>query len=166
MSSNFPNLLLRLADAGVHFVIVGGYAGVVHGCTYMTQDVDICCDFSPDNLLALQWALADLHPVHRMTPGRKPLEVMVANAGEFKNLYLDTDLGHLDCLSEIRGLGGYDQVRQASVLIEVEGRQFRVLSIDALITAKEAMNRPRDREAVRQLRAVQQLRKEEPSAGS
>lgn len=165
MSSNFPNLLLRLADAGVHFVVVGGYAGIVHGCTYMTLDVDICCDFSAGNLLALQKALSDLHPVHRMTPGRQPLELTAENAGEFKNLYLDTDLGHLDCLSEIQGLGGYDQVRQAGVLVEVEGRQLRVLSLDALITAKEAMNRPRDREAVRQLKAVQQLQKEGPSAG-
>lgn len=161
MSSDLPNLLLRLADVGVRFVIVGGYAGVVHGCTYMTQDVDICCDFSTTNLLTLQKALSDLHPVHRMTPGRKPLELTAANAGEFKNLYLDTDLGHLDCLSEIQGLGRYDQVEQVSVPIEVEGRLLRVLSIDALIAAKEAMNRPRDREAVRQLKAMRQLRSEQ-----
>jgi predicted nucleotidyltransferase len=165
VSSDFPNLLLRLVDAGVHFVVVGGYAGVVHGCTYMTQDIDICCDFSLDNLLALQRALSDLHPIHRMTPGRKPLELTAENVGEFRNLYLDTDLGHLDCLSEIQGVGSYERVKGASVSIEVEGRQLRVLSIDALIVAKEAMNRPRDREAVRQLKAMRQLRKEGPSAG-
>jgi hypothetical protein len=45
-------LLECLVHAGVDFVIVGGYAGVVHGCTYVTQDIDICCDFSPANLLA------------------------------------------------------------------------------------------------------------------
>jgi len=57
------NLLERLARAGVDFVIVGGFAGVVHGCTYLTEDIDICCDFIPANLLALQRALAELHPV-------------------------------------------------------------------------------------------------------
>jgi hypothetical protein len=40
-----------------------------------------------------------------------------------------------------------------------------MLSIDALITAKEALNRPRDREAVRQLKALPQLRGENPSNG-
>jgi hypothetical protein len=165
VSGGFVDLLERLGDAKVEFVVVGGYAGIVHGCTYMTQDVDICCDFSPANLLALQKALSSLHPVHRMTAARKPLELTAENAGEFKNLYLDTDLGHLDCLSEILGLGGYEQVRRASVSVEVEGRQFRVLSIDALITAKEAMNRPRDREAVRQLKAVRQLHEEGRSPG-
>ncbi len=39
--SDLRNLLHRLAHAGVDFVIVGGYAGIVHGCTYVTQDIDI-----------------------------------------------------------------------------------------------------------------------------
>jgi predicted nucleotidyltransferase len=156
--SDFLSLLQRLARAGVDFVIVGGYAGIVHGCTYVTQDVDICCDFSPANLLALQRTISDLHPVHRMTPGRKSLELTPENAGDFKNLYLDTDLGHLDCLSEIQGIGPYEHVKQASQPVEAEGMQFRVLMIDALIVAKEAMNRPRDREAIRQLKAIRDLK--------
>jgi hypothetical protein len=155
--SDLLSLLQRLAHAGVDFVIVGGYAGVVHGCTYVTQDVDICCDFSSVNLLALQRAISDLHPVHRMTPGRKPLELTQETAGEFKNLYLDTDLGHLDCLSEVQGIGPYPQVKHASQLIEVEGMRLHVLAIDALIRAKEAMHRPRDREAIRQLKAIRNL---------
>ncbi len=73
----------------------------MHGCTYVTQDIDICCVFAADKLLALQEALADLHPVHRQTGGRKPLELTAENASQFANLYLDTDLGRLDCLSTI-----------------------------------------------------------------
>ena len=152
------DLLERLARASVDFVIVGGYAGVVHGCTYTTQDVDICCDFSVANLLALQRALSDLHPVDRMTPGRQPLELTPENAAGFKNLYLDTDLGHLDCLSYIEGLGGFAQAKEASIPIDVEGTELRVLTLDALIRAKEAMRRPRDRETLRQLKAIQKLR--------
>ena len=48
--SEFPNLLLRLARTGIDFVIISGYAGVVHGCTYLTHDIDLCCDFSPECL--------------------------------------------------------------------------------------------------------------------
>ncbi len=161
MSSRFLNLLQRLVQAHVDFVIIGGYAGVVHGCTYVTQDVDICCDFSPANLLALQEAVSDLHPVHRMTPGRTPLEPTDANVSESKNLYLDTDLGRLDCLSTIEGIGSYEQVKQVSETIEVEGMQLRVLTVDALIAAKEVMRRPRDRETMRQLRAIKELRRDQ-----
>ncbi|MBN1360124.1 MAG: hypothetical protein JW993_06010 [Sedimentisphaerales bacterium] len=151
-------LLRRLIEAGLDFVIVGGYAGVVHGCSYVTQDIDICCLFAPANLLALHQALADLHPVHRVTPGRKPLDLTADSAAQFTNLYLDTDLGRLDCLSTIEGLGDYPQVKQASEEIDVAGLRLRVLSLDALIRAKEAMNRPRDREAIRQLEALKALR--------
>jgi hypothetical protein len=156
--SDFLSLLQRLARAKVDFVIVGGYAGIVYGCTYVTQDVDLCCDFSPANLLTLQKAVSDLHPVHRMTPGRKPLELTPENAGEFKNLYLDTDLGRLDCLSEVRGIGPYEHVKHVSQSVEAEGMLLRVLTIDALITAKEATHRPRDREAIRQLKAIKKLK--------
>jgi hypothetical protein len=158
VSSDFVNLLERIAKAGVDFVIVGGFAGVVHGCTYVTQDVDICCDFSPANLLALQKALSDLDPVHRMTPGRKKLQLNEQTSGQFKNLYLDTKIGQLDCLSFIDGLGDYDQVKRASRLIEVEDMKMCVLSLEALIKSKRAMNRPRDREALLQLEAIMKLK--------
>ena len=159
MSSDFLNLLERLVRAGVDFVVIGGFAGVVHGCTYVTQDIDICCDFSPATLLALQRAISDLHPVHRMTPKRKKLQLTEKTCGQFKNLYLDTDIGQLDCLSFIDGLGDYSQVERESELIEVEKMKVRVLSLDALIKAKKSMNRPRDKEAVLQLEAIKKLRK-------
>jgi predicted nucleotidyltransferase len=156
--SDLPSLLKRVSQAGIEFVIVGGFAGVVHGCSYLTQDIDICCIFAPDSLLALQEALADLHPVHRMTPGRKPLELTAKSASQFSNLYLDTDLGRLDCLSAIEGLGDFAQVKQASELFEGEGMRLHVLTLDALIKTKQALNRPRDREALRQLQALRGLR--------
>ena len=46
MSENFLNLLARLNEAEVDFVVIGGFAGVVHGCTMVTEDVDICCHTS------------------------------------------------------------------------------------------------------------------------
>ena len=162
MRSNFFDLLGLLAKAEVDFIIVGGFAGVVHGCTYVTQDIDICCDFSPANLLRLQKALTGLHPVHRMTPNQPKLEMTEANCSQYKNLYLNTDSGQLDCLSFIDGLGNYQKAKRFSELIEVENIQLVVLSLDALITAKRAMNRPRDKEAVLQLEAIKKLKNQKP----
>jgi len=158
VSDDSINLLERLVRNGVDFVIVGGFAGVVHGCTYVTQDIDICCDFSPANLLSLQKAISDLEPVYRMTPGRKRLYLTEQACKQLKNLYLDTTMGPLDCLSVINGLGDFDQVRQASELVEVGGVRMRVLSLNALIKAKKSMNRPRDREALLQLEAIKKLK--------
>lgn len=149
-------LLERLSQGGVQFAIVGGYAVVMHGASLATRDVDICCDFSTPNLLRLQTALRELHPVHRMTPKRLKLELTRANLSTFKNLYLDTDLGPLDCLSEVAGVGGFAEVKRRSVTIEVSWGSCRVLDLDALIEAKQAMGRPRDREAVLQLKAIRE----------
>lgn len=161
--SDFSKLLERLVAGGVDFVIVGGFAGVVHGCTYVTQDIDICCDFSAANLLRLQQALAKLHPVHRMTPSRKKLALTEKTCKQLKNLYLDTDIGQLDCLSSIDGLGDYRKVKQASQLIDVEDMQLHALRLDALIESKKALSRPRDKEAILQLEAIRKLKSEKRS---
>jgi hypothetical protein len=161
MRGDFVNLLERLTKASVDFVVVGGFAGVVHGCTYVTQDIDICCDLTHDNLNALQQALRDLHPVHRMTPNRKEFEISEQNYEQFKNLYLDTDIGQLDCMSFIDGLGDFREVKRASELHEVEKTQLSVLSLDALIRAKQVMDRPRDTEAILQLEAIRKLKEQQ-----
>jgi len=163
VSKDFVNLLGRLVNHGVDFVIVGGFAGIVHGCSYVTQDIDICCDFSPANLLALLRAIADLDPVHRMTPQRKKLDLTEETCTQFKNLYLDTQEGQLDCLSFIDGLGDFRQAKQESELIELEDTKMHVLSLDALVRTKKAMNRPRDKEAIAQLEAIKELRRREGS---
>ena len=155
----FFDLIERLVNADVEFVIVGGFAGVVQGCTFVTQDIDICCEFTSANLLRLQKAIDDLNPVHRMTPNRQKLKLTEESPNQYKNLYLDTDIGQLDCISYVDGVGGFGEVKEASDLIEVENVELRVLNIDALIESKKAMNRPRDREAILQLEAIKKLKK-------
>jgi len=160
MKRDFLELIERLAKGGVRFVLVGGFAGVVHGCTYVTQDIDICCDFSADNLLALQEALKDLNPVHRMTPQRLKLELTAENCAGFNNLYLDTDIGQLDCLGYVQGLGNYKDVEPLSEIRDIgDGLKMRVLTVDSLIKARKAMNRPRDRQALLELEAIRKTQK-------
>lgn len=149
-------LLTRLIQHKVNFVIVGGFAAVAHGVSLVTQDIDICCDLSAENLLQLQKAIKDINPVHRMTPQRLPLELTKETCKGLKNLYLSTDEGQLDCLGEIIGLGGYESVLQRSEEIELEMGTCRILTMQALIEAKKAMNRPRDRETVLQLTAIRE----------
>ena len=161
---DFESLLTRLVEHRVDFVIVGGFAAVAHGSSLLTQDVDICCRFSTDNLMRLQDALADLHPVHRMTSKRLPLRLTPQTCEGMKNLYLDTDLGQLDCLGTITGLGDFEQAKAHSVEISLPVGPCRVLSLDALIAAKAAMGRPRDLEVVTQLKAIK-ARQDRPLDG-
>ena len=72
----------------------------------VTQDIDICCPFTTGNLLRLQEAIADLRPVHRLTPQRIPLHLTRENCAGLQNLYLGTDLGPLDCFERNPWSGG------------------------------------------------------------
>ena len=60
------DLLKRLNDHQVKYVLVGGMACVIHGSQIVTQDVDICAPLNTDNLSRLLAALAGSHPRFRM----------------------------------------------------------------------------------------------------
>jgi hypothetical protein len=70
------------------------------------------------------------------------------------NLYLETELGPIDLLGSIKGVGEFEHVRAASMEIELFGRRCRVISIEAVIQAKQAMGREKDMIAVRELQAI------------
>lgn len=149
-------LLLRLRQHNVEFVIIGGVCGIMHGVTLVTTDLDVCCRFVPENLYRIQAAVSDLHPFHRLTANKLPLELTDELCSRLKNLYLQTDLGKLDCLGAVAGIGDYEAVLRNSVTFRMSYGEFRILNLDATISSKEAVGRPRDLEAVRQLRAIKE----------
>jgi hypothetical protein len=154
---NLSELMRRLIASQVECVLVGGFAAVAHGVTLVTRDVDICCRFSEANLMRIQKAFADLHPVHRSRPDL-PLELTAEQCSSLKNLYLKTDLGSIDCLGEILGVGHFEEVLIHSVEVELPYGKCRILDIDALIRAKEAMNRDHDRITVKYLKEIKKQR--------
>lgn len=152
---NLSELMRRLMSSRVEFVLVGGFAAVAHGVTLVTRDVAICCRFNEENLMRIQSALADLHPVHRSRPDLA-LDLTAEQCRRLKNLYLKTDLGVVDCLSEVLGVGNYDKALKHSVEVELPGGRCRILDIETLIRAKEAMNRDHDRITVKHLQKIKE----------
>jgi hypothetical protein len=147
-------LIQRLCDAEIDFVIVGGFAGILHGSTLVTRDLDVCAVLSRENVAKLRTVLRDLNPTHRQTPQRLSFLDNPAPDVDVKNLYLGTSLGAVDLLSSITGVGDYSRVLEASVEIDIFGRQCRVISIEDLIRAKESLARPKDLLAAQELRAI------------
>lgn len=156
MAQNDQALLIRLKDSGLDFVVIGGVCVVFHGAPLATFDLDICCPFGEENVRRIECAVSDLHPFHRLTPNKLPLEMSRSAFGDLKNLYLQTDLGKLDCLSEVAGLGDFEAMVKRSVLASFSYGQFRFLNLEALIASKQATGRERDLLAVRSLLAIHQ----------
>jgi hypothetical protein len=150
------DLLKRLNIHRVQYVLVGGIACVIHGSQVVTQDVDICAPLDPKNISRLLSALRDVHPRFRTALDLRPLPEEPEKLAGFKNLYLLTDLGPLDVLSEISGVGEYAVVEKHAIQVDLEGAPCRVLDLDTLIIAKRAMNSPKDRRVLIELEAIRQ----------
>jgi hypothetical protein len=154
-------ILKRLHDAKVEFSLIGGLASRHYGVSLVTEDVDVCARFTPENLRRIESAFKDFHPRHRLTATKLPLELTDELCSRLKNLYLTTDLGILDCLSEVTGVGDFDAVLQASELKSLPFGGCFILKIDALIQAKKAVGRPHDLITVAQLQAIQEKNKDQ-----
>lgn len=60
MASNFLDILSRLHDRHVEFVIVGGVAAALHGSSRVTFDLDVVPSLAPDSWTAAVDLLWDL----------------------------------------------------------------------------------------------------------
>lgn len=149
-------LLQRLQQHGVEFVVIGGVCGIMHGVTLVTTDLDVCARFTTENLFRIQSAVADLHPYHRLAANKLPLLLTDELCNRLKNLYLQTDLGKLDCLGEVAGVGAFEAVLRHSTVFRLSYGNFHILDLDSLIISKEAVGRERDLAAARQLRAIRE----------
>jgi predicted nucleotidyltransferase len=94
-----------------------------------------------------------------MTPQRLSFLEHPASTLGIKNLYLETDVGVIDVLSSILGVGDFERLKSSAEELRVVGRTYRLISLDDLIAAKEAMGREKDLLAVKELRAVAVKRK-------
>lgn len=156
--NGLSQLLQRLADSRVDFVVVGGFAGVLHGSALVTRDLDICAVLTPENIERLRETLRDLNPRHRMTPQR-PSFLRIPGPGEsVTNLYLETDWGIVDIPSSMLGLGEFESIVANSEAFEIGGKACRLISLPDLIRAKEAVGREKDILAAMELRAIAEMR--------
>jgi hypothetical protein len=153
---HLTEILRRLHDAKVEFSLIGGLASRHYGSTLVTEDVDVCARFTPENLRRIEAAFKDFHPRHRLTANKLPLDLTDELCGRLKNMYLTTDLGILDCLSQVAGVGDFDAVLRQSELRDFPFGRCYVLKIEALIQAKQAVGRPHDLITVTQLKAIKE----------
>lgn len=153
---DYQKLIKRLIENEVQFIIVGGFAAVLYGSSVMTEDLDLCIPFEKNNIQRLLNAFKDVHPEHRLIGKTRPIEEITEILSSYKNLYLKTDLGYIDVLSELPEIGTYEKLVAHTIVISLFGMNCRVLDIDTLIRAKKQMKRSKDKETVVQLKAIKE----------
>ncbi len=142
--TDVQRILQILTDAGVHFVVIGGVAMVLRGSGRVTIDLDLAYRRDRENLSRLAAALAPHRPRLRGAPPDLPFlwDDLTLRSG--LNFTLTTDLGDLDLLGEVPGVGNFAAVERGSSLLEVGRLPVKVMDLDTLARSKRAAGRVKD----------------------
>ncbi len=152
----FDELLGRLVQADVRFVVIGGLAlgswGVVRG----TKDCDIVPDPDPENLETLAHVAAELGGHVQLGESLLGSERSIAallRSGE--RALISTQLGDLDVVQGLEGVLPYAELRARAIDVEMADMTIAICALDHLRTMKRAAGRPRDLVDLEDLDAAQ-----------
>ena len=148
-------LLARLIEADVRFVLVGGLAVNAWGYLRATRDIDFVPDPDPENL-------ARLDAILRGLGGKVDVDGKLL-AGTAISTFLRTgdrtlvatELGQVDVLQGLPQVPRFAALEEKAKDVDLDGLVVRVCSLEHLIGMKRASERPRDREDLAALEAVQ-----------
>jgi predicted nucleotidyltransferase len=141
----FDQLLRRLSEASVEFVLVGGLAVNAWGVVRGTKDVDIVVAPDPENLKRLAEVAVEVHG--HVQKGEAFLSTPFSIAAEVANgerVAIETALGLLDVVQGLDGVPSFSELRKSAVNAEILGVEVAVCSLDSLREMKRAAGRPRD----------------------
>jgi len=155
-----PEPLLRhLAQAGVDFLVIGGVAVAAQGYGRSTKDLDIVYATNAANLERLGNVLVALGARLRGIEEDVPFVPDARTLKRTSILTLDTPLGGIDLLVDPDGADRYEAMRERALVVELGGVEFRVVSVEDLLSMKRAAGRPQDVADIDALLTVQRVKR-------
>jgi predicted nucleotidyltransferase len=141
----FDELLRRLAEADVEFVVVGGLAVNAWGVVRGTKDVDVVVAPEIENLKRVaEIAVAcGGHVQQGESLLWSTISIASALAGG-EQVAIETDLGRLDVVQGLDGIPNYADLRSRASEADILGVTVAVCSFEDLKAMKRAAGRTRD----------------------
>jgi hypothetical protein len=144
INSDFRDLLRGLNAAGVKYMVVGGYAVMVHTEPRYTKDLDLWIKPDLDNARTLLAALSDF--------GAPIADVKPEDFTEPEVFFqIGVDPVRVDILTSVLGLD-FETTWDRKIEVDFSGTPAPVLCREDILAAKLASGRARDRLDARQLR--------------
>jgi predicted nucleotidyltransferase len=141
----FDQLLQRLSEAGVQFVLIGGLAVNAWGVVRGTKDVDIVVASDPENLKRVaEVAVAVRGQVQTGESFLSSQFSLAARLATGEQVAIETDLGRLDVVQGLDGVPAYEELRKRATETDVLGVTVAVCSVEDLKTMKRVAGRTRD----------------------
>lgn len=157
----FEAIISALVARGIRFVVVGGVAATVHGSARFTNDIDICYDAAADNVQRLVELLVEWKAYLRGVEEGLPFILDERTFRATPMMTLTTNLGAIDLLADVPGVGDYAAARAQSQPVRIGKIEFRALTLEALIASKRAVRRKKDVEQLIELEALLELRRKQ-----
>jgi predicted nucleotidyltransferase len=165
---DLPRLIEVLDRHGVEYLIVGGAAAYAYGAKRPTEDIDCVVRRSRVNLDHLAGALRELHArlrVAGMTDAEAralPVRIDATTLDMAGMSTWMTDAGPFDVLAGLESPDGrlvpYEELAQRATVLHGRGFTIRAAALEDIVRAKERADRPKDREALPELRAIRDAR--------
>lgn len=148
LPDDFRDMLACLRDAGVEFVVVGGYAVAHHGHVRATKDLDVFIRPSAENAARTMRA---------MSAFGAPVAALGVSAVDFSTPGKVVQLGvpplRIDLVTALSGID-FETATRAPGTLELDGRVVNFIGLDALLINKRATGRPQDLADVAALEAM------------
>lgn len=142
--SDFSDFIKVLNITGTEYLVVGGYAVILHGYFRTTNDLDIWVNQTPENHQKLSKACALFGvPLFDMT-----LENFLGE--KFDVFSFGRSPLQIDIITKLKGLEFNEAIKQAEKK-EIEGLKVNYLHLNDLIKAKKASGRHKDLDDIEKL---------------
>lgn len=149
-------ILRELAEGGVEFILIGGFAVAYHGHLRSTKDIDIVPAPDHANLERLAAVLrhleAEVAGAEDFAEGELPDPLDPAALEEGGNWVLLTKLGRLDVMQWIGDWELWTEFAPGAIEERVDGLPIKIVSYEDLVKLKELAGRPRDLLDLQELR--------------
>ena len=145
---------------------MGGAAAFAYGVERPTEDADCVVRRARANLDRLAAALREMHArlrVSGMTDAEArmlPVQIDSATLDMAGMSTWMTDAGPFDVLAGLETPDGrlvpYEELAERATVVQGDGFAIRVAALDDIVRAKESANRSKDKEALPELRRLQE----------
>lgn len=117
---------------GVKYVVIGGFAMIMHGLPRTTVGIDFFIDNSSENIEKIKWSLKKVFndvTVDEITP-EDIKKYYVIRYGTNEGFYIDI-------ISQLGTVASYEDVSKNTDIFEIEGIDMPVCNIDMMIKLKQ-----------------------------
>lgn len=144
-NDDFKDFIRAMNNNNVEYIVVGGYAVILHGYRRVTGDLDIWVNRTKENYLKLTLAFAEFGlPVFDMTEERF-LDADTVDVFSYGRSPVSIDI-----ITKLKGVV-FHQAFAQSQIFNAEGLTIRFIHLNNLIESKKAAGRHKDLDDIEKL---------------